>query len=173
LVVHLAKQHQSLVRAVCHTQIGLANLIAAGRIGLGEAAKRFNPAKGKFSTYAAPWIKKYLFKARSDATGAASFSTPTGRRITLEDAVSDKKARSALDIASERDLIEEFCRVMVDAGLDNREKEIISQRYGLDDGEEKTQKQIAKKLGLSRARVSQLDKIARGKIAKHVRKLTA
>jgi DNA-directed RNA polymerase sigma subunit (sigma70/sigma32) len=42
------------------------------------------------------------------------------------------------------------------------------QRYGLADGELKTQKQIAKKLGLTRVRVTQLEKIALGKIAKHL-----
>jgi RNA polymerase sporulation-specific sigma factor len=183
LVVHMAKKHRESVFERCHTQISLAGLIAAGKIGLVEAAKRFNPAKGKFSTYAASWITKYLFKARSDGTGAVSLDAPIGKASnapghwrTTFDVVPDKNARSAQELlsAKERSDTLEACRSMIaGAGLDSRETEIIFQRYGMADGELKTQKQIAKKLGVTRVRVTQLEKIAREKIAKHVRKLTA
>ena len=54
LVVHQAKKYK---------YAGLAELIQAGNIGLIEAANRFESAKGaKFSTYAMPWITKYLLK---------------------------------------------------------------------------------------------------------------
>jgi RNA polymerase sporulation-specific sigma factor len=170
LVVHLAKQHQRRVLLWCATRISLADLIAEGKIGLAKAAKRFNPAKGKFSTYAAFWINKHLFKARFKRLAAVSLSKPIGDGITLLDAVADNKARPASDLVSEQDARKVFRRVMVDAGLDDRERAIMFQRYGLDDGQPKTQKQIAKKLVLTKQRIGQLEKVARGKIEAYTRK---
>jgi RNA polymerase sporulation-specific sigma factor len=171
----MAKKHRESVRKLCGARIGLADLIAAGKIGLAEAAKRFNPAKGKFSTYGAFWITKHLFKARHsrNSVSAVSLSKPIEgtHGLTLWDATADKKAPSASEllIAKETDKTLQACRsLIVASGLDNRESEIILQRYGLADGELKTQKQIAKKLGLTRVRVTQLEKIALGKIAKHL-----
>jgi RNA polymerase sigma-E/F/G factor len=173
LVVQMDKNHRESVRKLCGARIGLADLIAAGKIGLAEAAKRFNPAKGKFSTYAGFWITKYLFKARHqmNSVHAVKLDNPFKDGLTYHDVVSDKKARSASEllIAQEkRDRMEACKSLIAGTGLDNREREIIFQRYGLDDGELKTQKQIAKKLGLTRVRVTQLEKIALGKIAKHL-----
>ena len=48
--------------------------------------------------------------------------------------------------------------------LTNREKEILTLRYGLEDNEETTQKEIAKKLGISRSYVSRIEKRATTKI---------
>ena len=48
--------------------------------------------------------------------------------------------------------------------LTNREKEILIERYGLDDNDEITQKEIAKKLGISRSYVSRIEKRALTKI---------
>ncbi|SRR6266568_1202598 len=164
LVVHFAKLHKRLIAP----RIGLAALISSGKIGLVEAAKRYDSAKGtKFSTYSVWWIRKYMFNAVKGKLPKTSLNAPIRcDGIVLQDAVADERARPASELVSGQETHDVFRRVMVDAGLDNREKEIISQRYGVDDGEQKTQKQIAKKLGLTRARVNQLEKIARGKIAK-------
>jgi len=48
--------------------------------------------------------------------------------------------------------------------LTDREKKIISMRYGLDGGKEKTQKDIANELGISRSYVSRIEKKALEKI---------
>jgi RNA polymerase sporulation-specific sigma factor len=164
LVVHFAKQHQARV-----ARIRLSDLIAAGKIGLVKAAERFDPAKAKFSTYAASWIRKYMFKAVKGKLPGVSLNAPIGDDIgddiTLLEVIADENAAPASELVSTQDIREAFRRMMVDAGLDDREKKILSLRFGLDDDKPKTQKQIAKKLGLSRARVSQLEKIARGKIA--------
>ena len=48
--------------------------------------------------------------------------------------------------------------------LSPREREVLSKRYGLDNNDEITQKQIAKKLGISRSYVSRIEKRAITKI---------
>jgi DNA-directed RNA polymerase, sigma subunit (sigma70/sigma32) len=147
----------------------LDDLISAGKLGLCKAAERYDPAKAKFSTYAGYWIKKYIFEEQRKFY-AASLSKPIGDGIILEDAVADKEAQRASRLLSIQGSIEEVRRALMDAGLDDREMAIMSQRHGLDDGQLKTQKQIAKKLGLTRQRIGQIEKIARGKIGAYTGK---
>lgn len=48
--------------------------------------------------------------------------------------------------------------------LTEREKEVIRSRFGLDTGKEKTQREIAKELGISRSYVSRIEKRALSKL---------
>lgn len=175
LVVHLAKLHQGRVAQRCNARVPLADLIGAGKIGLVEAARRYDPAKGKFGTYAAWWINKYLFKARHKqrSVSALSLDAPVGNLddIFLGDTVEDKKASGASDLSSVEASLEDFRRVIMNAGLDGREREVILQRYGLDNGELKTQRQIAKSMGLTRARIGQIEKTATGKLEARITEL--
>lgn len=145
------------------------DLISYGKIGLREAAKRYNPARGKFSTYAAHWIRKYLFEAVVEQIRLVN-------RISLEDRVgpdgcfersevtADERALTPAQLLITSDVLARFNRAMAAAGLGDREKEIIVQRYGVDGDTEKTQKQIAKKMGLTPRRIGQIEKIAREKL---------
>ena len=54
--------------------------------------------------------------------------------------------------------------------LDEREMEIISLRYGLNNNEELTQKQIAKKYNISRSYVSRIEKRALTKLLQEFKK---
>ena len=51
-------------------------------------------------------------------------------------------------------------RVFVEKLPDKRERQIITERYGLDGNEPKTQREIAKQLGISRSYVSRIEKKA-------------
>jgi RNA polymerase sporulation-specific sigma factor len=167
LVVHFAKKHKETFM-----HINLAELIAAGKIGLMKAAERFDPRKGKFSTYAAFWIKKEMFRAlpREKLPVAFSLDAQIGADLTGHDVIPDKKTASELLRA--KDIAGRFRRLMVAAGLDTREMEIISQRYGLsDEGRPKTQRHIARELRLSRARIGQIEKIAREKITEFIKRV--
>ena len=70
------------------------------------------------------------------------------------------------DIAEEIDtkIKLEKLRVILSGCLDEREKKIIERRYGLYGGEELTQRDIAKKLGISRSYVSRIEKSALEKL---------
>jgi RNA polymerase sigma factor (sigma-70 family) len=167
LVVHFAKQHKKDFE-----HINLAELIAAGKVGLMKAAERFDPRKGKFSTYAAFWIKREMFRALPREKLPIAFSLDAhvrGTDLTEHDAIPDKRTASELLIAE--GFAGRFRQLMVAAGLDNREVEIISQRYGLNDGwRPKTQRHIARELRLSRARIGQIEKIAREKITEFIKR---
>ena len=85
----------------------------------------------------------------------------------------DGNALTLIDIiADEYDLTEELdtkmhlekLRVILNGTLDEREKEILELRYGLNGKEELTQREIAKKLGISRSYVSRIETAALKKL---------
>lgn len=86
-----------------------------------------------------------------------------GNALTLIDTIADKQ-----DIAEEIDLkikLEKLQKIMPNT-LENREKEIITMRYGLGGTKEYTQNEIAKKLKISRSYVSRIEKAALIKLRK-------
>src|SRR5262249_4472920 len=113
LVVHFAKQHKETF-----PRINLAELIAAGKIGLMKAAERFDPRKGKFSTYAAYWIKKEMFRAvpREKLPIAFSLDAQVGGTDLTGHEIPGNRTASELLIAKR--LAGRFRRLMVAAGLD-------------------------------------------------------
>ena len=86
-----------------------------------------------------------------------------GNALTLIDIIADKR-----DIFEEIDtkLKLEKLRVILSGCLDEREKKIIEMRYGLGNNIELTQRDIAKKLGISRSYVSRIEKSALEKLRK-------
>lgn len=84
-----------------------------------------------------------------------------GNALTLIDIIADRR-----DIAEEIDtkLKLERLRVILSGCLEEREKKIIEMRYGINDFEELTQRDIAKKLGISRSYVSRIEKSALEKL---------
>jgi RNA polymerase sporulation-specific sigma factor len=80
-----------------------------------------------------------------------------GNEITFMDILKTPKPDYALDIHNKNnmELIKKYFNVLTD-----REKEIIIKRYGLNDTDELTQKEIASSLGISRSYVSRIEKRA-------------
>lgn len=80
-----------------------------------------------------------------------------GNEITFLDILKTPKPDFALDIHMKNNiaLLKQYYKF-----LTPREKEIITARYGLDDEDPITQKEIAKKLGISRSYVSRIEKRA-------------
>lgn len=80
-----------------------------------------------------------------------------GNEITFLDILKSPKPDFALDLHLKDNLqsLQKYFKV-----LTPREKEIITQRYGLNDEDSITQKEIAKKLGISRSYVSRIEKRA-------------
>jgi len=100
--------------------------------------------------------------ASLDARINADDDTPFG------DLVSDEKAEDPFAALRDKDLRDEVVELL-DA-LDPRERKIISYRFGLDGGRERTLEEVGKKFGVTRERIRQLQNIALLKLRKALRR---
>jgi RNA polymerase sporulation-specific sigma factor len=163
LVAHIVKKY--------YTQTGeVDDLISIGTIGLIKAVNTYQPdKKSKLATYAARCIENeilmYLRKTRR-LSGEVSLSE------TL-DTDGDGGNLSVLDlIRVEDDMLEELdtrdeCRRVrryVDQVLEERERQVIVSRYGLDGKPPRTQREVALQCGISRSYVSRIEKRALKKL---------
>ena len=151
------------------------DLISIGTIGLIKAVSTFKPEKNaRLATYAARCIENEIlmyFRSLRKSAGDVSLNE------TL-DADGEGGSLALLDTISceDRDLErvddhDHYKRVYetVERLLDHREKEIIIARYGLYGGEAVTQREIAKRLGISRSYISRIEKKALAKLAGELR----
>ena len=100
----------------------------------------------------------------------------TSQEVFISDPIETDKDGNALTlidtIADKRDIVEEIdkklklekLKLILIGTLDQREKEIIELRYGINGKEELTQREIAKKLNISRSYVSRIEKSALEKL---------
>lgn len=159
LVAHIVKKFEN-------TGEDAEDLISIGTIGLIKGVESYTPGKGtKLATYAARCIEneilmhlRSLKKTRKDVSLHDPIGTDKeGNEITLIDVlgtdIDDVIQRVQLKI--EKSKIYQHIHV-----LDKREQEVIRGRFGLDNGEERTQREIARKLGISRSYVSRIEKRA-------------
>ncbi len=201
--------------------VPLTDLIAAGNLGLIEAAKRFDPDRDvKFISYAVWWIRQAIMQTIFQQTGAVRIPIkeslfiskvketyerlkerlkrePTIEEIAKEVDANPKKVKAALQIVriplsldqpigdEEEDLTlldlmskkgtEDVERRVVEEALDkeitrllnvldNRERVIIEERFGIGGREPKTLNEVGEKLGISRERVRQLEQRALKKL---------
>lgn len=159
LVAHIVKKFDS-------KNVELDDLISIGTIGLIKGVDTFNNSHGtKLTTYCARCIENEIlmyFRSNNKNNKNISINEPIGfdkegNEITILD-VLKIPSPDFVDEISEKDnvkLLGDYFNV-----LDNREKEIISKRYGLNNYEEKTQKDIAKEYKISRSYVSRIEKRA-------------
>lgn len=163
LVAHIVKKYYTVG---CDQD----DLISIGTIGLIKAVSTFNSDKGiRLATYAARCIEneilmhfRNLKKTAQDVYISDPIDTDKdGNALTLIDVIADES-----DIEEETDtkLKLEKLRVLLIGTLDDREKQIINMRYGLNGHKELTQREIAKKLGISRSYVSRIEKAALEKL---------
>ena len=148
LVVYLSRHFEN-------TGVNIEDLISIGTIGLIKAVNTFNSAKNiKLATYASRWRK------RGAQRSELSFDEPLntdwdGNELLLSDILGtdgDEVSRPLEDDAEKAML-----RRAVSA-LSEREREIISLRFGLGCGREYTQKEVADLLGISQSYISRLEK---------------
>lgn len=163
LVAHIVKKYYTVG---CDQD----DLISIGTIGLIKAVSTFNSDKGiRLATYAARCIEneilmhfRNLKKTAQDVYISDPIDTDKdGNALTLIDVIADDS-----DIEEETDtkLKLEKLRVLLIGTLEDREKQIINMRYGLNGHKELTQREIAKKLGISRSYVSRIEKAALEKL---------
>lgn len=204
-----------------HGRLTLEDFVSEGVLGLIRAVDRFDPDKGKFSSYASWWIKfhirkkvleeetmirlpisvgKYrmslaaemerhksehghypkaselaeVFPEMSEAKILALMETSSvpsldvsilaGERDLMVSKVLDESAKSPSELAVESEKHDEVARIM--GCLDEREKFIIKTRFGLGEGRIMTLDEVAEKIGVTRERVRQIQKVALEKMRK-------
>lgn len=163
LVAHVIKKFDS----THHEQ---DDLISIGTIGLIKAVSTFKADKGsRLATYAARCIENEIlmyFRSTKKSSNDLHFSDPIdtdkdGNALTLMDVVADE-----VNIVDDIDKKMKIKRMMVllQSVLDDREREIITLRYGLGGHEELTQRVVADMLGISRSYVSRIEKSALTKL---------
>lgn len=157
LVVYIARKFEN-------TGVGIEDLVSIGTIGLIKAVNTFDPQKKiKLATYASRCIENEILmhlRRNNKTRSEVSFEEPLnidwdGNELLLSDVMGTE-----VDIIS-RPLEEEVDRQLLHLAMDRlseREKLIMELRFGLDDGEEKTQKEVADRLGISQSYISRLEK---------------
>ncbi|ETT65397.1 sporulation sigma factor SigK [Paenibacillus sp. FSL R7-277] len=167
LIEHNLRLVAHIVKKFDNTGEDMEDLISIGTIGLIKAIESYRPNKGtKLATFAARCIEneilmhlRSLKKTRKDVSLHDPIGTDKeGNEITLIDILGSE----ADDVIKEVDLKIEKSKIYRNLNiLDDREKEVVVGRFGLDTGgEERTQREIAKELGISRSYVSRIEKRA-------------
>lgn len=164
LVAHVAKKYQA-------SEEEMDDLISIGSIGLIKAVQTFDESKNsKLGTYAAKCIENellMLFRSRKKLSREISLYEPIGTdREGNEISLLDIIEGAEVDIARKMDLKTDIGRLyqVWDEALKEREKEVLSLRYGLFRHPEKTQREIAQMMGISRSYVSRIEKNALKKL---------
>ncbi|MEG2022465.1 MAG: RNA polymerase sporulation sigma factor SigE, partial [Oscillospiraceae bacterium] len=157
LVVYIAKKFES-------SGIPIEDIISIGTIGLIKAVNTFVPSKNiKLATYASRCIENeilmYLRKS-SNRRQESSIDEPLnvdcdGNELLLSDVLgSDQNLVSQeLEQAAERSMVLDAVE-----NLGERERQIMQLRFGLLDGKEHTQKEVADLIGISQSYISRLEK---------------
>ena len=164
LVAHVTKKYQN-------SGEDMEDLISIGTIGLIKAVSTFQDDHGsKLATYAARCIENELlmyFRAKKKSSREVSLYEPIGtdkegNQIQLMDNVEAEEK----DVVEQLELKQKIVRLyeLIPNVLDEREQEILKQRYGLRDQKPVTQREIAKKMQISRSYVSRIEKKALEKL---------
>ncbi len=157
LVVYIAKKFEN-------TGIGIEDLVSIGTIGLIKAVNTFCPTKKiKLATYASRCIENeilmYLRKT-ANRKNELSIDEPLnvdwdGNELLLSDILgsdSDSVNRN-IEMEDEKNQL-----LKIVGKLQDREKQIMTMRFGLFGSKEYTQKQVADMLGISQSYISRLEK---------------
>jgi len=101
---------------------------------------------------------------KTASTSLASLDAPISDDDLTEfgESVADEQARTPFELLRDKDLHNDVDGLL--EVLDDREKEIISQRFGFDGGEQKTLEEIGRKFRVSRERIRQLQNEALSKL---------
>ena len=157
LVVYIARKFDN-------TGVDLEDLVSVGTIGLIKAVRSFNAEKKiKLATYASRCIENEILmylRRIIKSKGEVSFDEPLnvdwdGNELLLSDIIGTDTDYVFKDIESgvERDILYEAL-----THLNVRERQIMTLRFGLNGGEELTQKEVADLLGISQSYISRLEK---------------
>lgn len=167
LVSHIVKKYYSKTNDT-------DDLISIGTIGLIKGIDSFNPEKNvHLATYASRCIENEILmhfrNIRKNATdiylGDSIEIDKDGNPLTIQDTISD-----STDLAEDLETKVKWEKVAkyIKNMDDEREKEIIILRYGLDNKKTLTQREVAQRLNISRSYVSRIEKKVLNDIKKRV-----
>lgn len=157
LVVYIAKKFEN-------SGVGIEDLVSIGTIGLIKAVNTFCPDKNiKLATYASRCIENeilmYLRKT-GPQKNEISFDEPLnvdwdGNELLLSDILGSEpdEINRDIELEDEKNLL-----LRTINSLSERDRTIMSMRFGLDGGKEYTQKEVADLLGISQSYISRLEK---------------
>ncbi len=172
LVVYIARKFEN-------TGVGIEDLVSIGTIGLIKAVNTFDPEKKiKLATYASRCIENEILmhlRRNSRIRTEVSFDEPLntdwdGNELLLSDVLGTENDSTYKNVEEEID------RTLLDAAvahLSEREKVIVEMRFGLKNGSEKTQKEVADLLGISQSYISRLEKRIIRKLKKEMHRMEA
>ncbi len=171
LVVYIARRFEN-------TGVNIEDLISIGTIGLIKAINTFNPEKNiKLATYASRCIEnEILMYLRKNAgkRSEISFDEPLntdwdGNELLLSDILGTEEGmiEDAIEADVDRKLLSQALLC-----LNDREKQIISMRFGLNGKKEATQKEVAGLLGISQSYISRLEKRIILRLRREILRLT-
>lgn len=170
LVVYIAKKFEN-------TGINIEDLVSIGTIGLIKAVNTFEPKKNiKLATYASRCIENEILmylRRNNKLRAEVSFDEPLnvdwdGNELLLSDVLGTEP-----DVIY-RDLEYQVNKKLLLGALEklsSRERKIMELRFGLGDGRERTQKQVAEHLGISQSYISRLEKKIILRLKKEMAKL--
>ena len=169
LVAHVCKKYNN-------TNIDQDDLISIGSIGLIKGINSYNPEKSiKLSTYISKCIDNEILmylRSNKKTNSEVYLEDPIGKdkddnTVRLGEVLenNDKPIEEEVDLKMKINKLYEKIKKV----LKNRERTIIELRFGLNGKEPRTQKEIAKDMGISRSYVSRIETKAIGKLAKEIK----
>ncbi len=168
LVAYIGKKFES-------TGIDKDDLISIGTIGLIKGINTYQPGKGtRLATYAARCIENEILmhlRSTKNSRSEVYLQDPVGvdkegNEVSLLDLLGSDDDDVLDYIESKDEQLHLLEKLKI---LDEKELYVLNQRYGLGNAIERTQREIAKKLGISRSYVSRIEKRAVQKLLKELK----
>lgn len=168
LVVYLSKKYDN-------TKVDLEDLVSIGTIGLIKGINTYKNGKNiKLATYASRCIENEILmylrknkKRKADISLDESLSFDSeGNELHLEDILGTESDIVTKDL-EENDLRKIMLKEI--GKLSERDKQIMVLRYGLNNNEELTQKEVAELLGISQSYISRIEKKVISKISNMIK----
>ena len=176
LIEHNLRLVAHIVKKFDNGKYDTDDLISIGTIGLIKGIDSYQKGRAtKITTYAARCIENEIlmhFRSNKKQGNTVSLNDSIGfdkdgNEVSLMEIIKDDSGDIA-DVIHLKDnimMLKQYFHV-----LTSREQEILKKRYGLFNEEEKTQKEIAKDLNISRSYVSRIEKRALSKVLKEFMK---
>lgn len=170
LVVYIARKFEN-------TGLLIEDLVSIGSIGLIKAVNTFNPERNiKLATYASRCIENEILmylRRNQKIKVEVSLDEPLnvdwdGNELLLSDVIpiEGSEVHRELEAEVDRSLLKTAL-----GKLNGRERQIMQLRFGLRDGRERTQKEVADMLGISQSYISRLEKRIIGRLRREFKKM--